>query len=127
MTTDARFDGPGPQAKWRAGLDDGVFLLLTCRACGRYAFPPTVCCVHCGSPDTALVQASGIGTVYSATTVRARDHSYNLSLIDLAEGVRMMSSVSGDPETVRIGERVMARIERKGDGVRVVFDRGEPA
>ncbi|MNC72996.1 hypothetical protein D3C75_1241260 [compost metagenome] len=51
--------------------------------------------------------------VYSTTVVRQRppSPSYNVALIDLAEGVRMMSRVEGvAPEEVRIGMAVRAKI-----------------
>lgn len=68
-------------------------------------------CAKCGSALLEWVTASGRGTVHAATVVRQRDGSYNVSLIDLAEGPRMMSRVEGlAPEAVRIGMRVAARI-----------------
>jgi uncharacterized OB-fold protein len=57
------------------------------------------------------VEASGAGTVHSTTTVRAREGDYNVSLIDLAEGCRLMSRVEGvAPEAVAIGMAVRAGI-----------------
>ena len=60
------------------------------------------------------------GVVYSTTTVHARDGDYNVCLVDLEDGVRMMSTVVGiAPDDVRIGMAVRARAD--GDG-RIVFD-----
>ena len=65
---------------------------------------------------TALdwVEASGDGVVYSTTVVRRRPErggDHNVALIDLAEGVRMMSRVEGPaPEAVRIGMAVRAYV-----------------
>ena len=54
---------------------------------------------------------------------RAPTPSYNVALIDLAEGPRMMSRVEGvAPEAVRIGMAVKARVASEGDGFVVVFD-----
>jgi hypothetical protein len=57
--------------------------------------------------DTWRVSA-GLGTVYSTTVVRSRDaEAYNVVLVDLDEGFRMMSRVVGvAPEDVVIGARV---------------------
>ena len=58
-------------------------------------------------------EPSGLGTVYSTTTIRKRppEPSLNVALIDLDEGPRMMSRVEGiDAQEVRIGMRVKARI-----------------
>jgi uncharacterized OB-fold protein len=54
--------------------------------------------------------------------------SYNVALIDLAEGPRMMSRVEGvEPAAVAIGMAVQARIiDQDGEPV-VVFDAVEPA
>jgi uncharacterized OB-fold protein len=61
------------------------------------------------------------GVVYSTTTVYARDGAYNVCLVDLADGSRVMSTVTGiAPEDVRIGMAVRARAEPDTD--RIVFD-----
>jgi uncharacterized OB-fold protein len=63
--------------------------------------------------------------VYATTVMRQRapTPSYNVALIDLAEGPRMMSRVEGvAPEAVRIGMRVKARVAREGEVSVVVFD-----
>ncbi|GMA94657.1 hypothetical protein GCM10025881_14810 [Pseudolysinimonas kribbensis] len=51
----------------------------------------------------------GLGVVYSTTTTRSRSGDYNVALIDLDEGFRMMCTVrdAGDGQ-VRIGDRVRA-------------------
>jgi hypothetical protein len=52
--------------------------------------------------------SAGRGTVYSTTVARPRgSDAYNIALIDLDEGFRMMSRVVGRaPEDVTIGLRV---------------------
>ena len=48
--------------------------------------------------------------------------SYNVALIDLAEGVRLMSRVEGvAPEDVRIGMPVQAKIVRDNERPLLVF------
>ncbi|MEP6874803.1 MAG: OB-fold domain-containing protein, partial [Burkholderiales bacterium] len=48
---------------------------------------------------------------------------YNVVLVDLDEGVRMMSRVEGlKPEDVRIGMRVQARVRTEGETPLVVFE-----
>jgi uncharacterized OB-fold protein len=60
------------------------------------------------------------GTVYSTTTVHAREGAYNVCLVDLEDGVRVMSTVVGiAPDDVRIGMAVRAREDDEG---RIVFD-----
>ena len=116
----------GAEARHRAALDAGRFIIQRCEACGRHVFYPRVLCPHCGSLALAWVEPSGNGTVYSTTTVRRKPEAggdYDVSLIDLDEGVRMMSRVEGvPPQEVRIGMRVKAKlIEAKGARM-VVFE-----
>jgi uncharacterized OB-fold protein len=59
------------------------------------------------------------GVVYSTTTVHARAGPYNVCLVDLEDGTRVMGTVAGlAPDDVRIGMAVCAR----DDGERIVFD-----
>jgi uncharacterized OB-fold protein len=62
--------------------------------------------------------SKGIGTVYSTTVIYSRDENpYNVALIDLDEGYRMMSRVEGiDPEHIRIGMRVQVQMRAFDDG-----------
>lgn len=78
-----------------------------------------------GATDLEWVEASGLGTVYATSVMRQRPPaaSYNVALIDLAEGPRMMSHVEGiAPEAVRIRMRVKARVTRDCETPIVVFD-----
>jgi uncharacterized OB-fold protein len=98
------------------------------RSSGRHVFYPRVAEPRTGATDLEWVEASGEGTVYATTVVRQRPPtpSYNVALIDLAEGPRMMSRVEGiAPEDVRIGMKVRARISRDGDQHLLVFDPAE--
>jgi uncharacterized OB-fold protein len=122
MSADARFDGPGPDAVWRAALAEGRFLIQSCRTCGAHRFPPALVCSQCGSAELDFVEASGRGVVYSTTTVREREGSYDVSIVELDEGPRVMSRVEGLPaEAVVIGMRVRARIADEAEPL-LVFD-----
>lgn len=56
--------------------------------------------------------SQGLGTIYSTTVIYSRDEKpYNVALIDVDEGYRMMSRVEGiDPEHIRIGMRVQVQM-----------------
>ncbi len=62
--------------------------------------------------------SQGLGTVYSTTVIYSRDEKpYNVALIDVDEGYRMMSRVEGiDPEDIRIGMRVQVEMKTFDDG-----------
>jgi uncharacterized OB-fold protein len=69
--------------------------------------------------------------VHAVTTVRrkpAEGGDLNVSLVDLDEGVRLMSRVENlAPDAVRIGLRVKARVQVKDGRGLVLFDALEGA
>ena len=118
-------DGLGPQQAFVQRLRDGRFMLQRAVASGRYVFPPRV--VEPGSGEDAFEWhlVSGRATVYSTTVVRTRrqgEADYNVALVDLVEGPRMMSRVTGiDPGDVRIGMAVEAYIDMLDGEPAVLF------
>lgn len=75
-------------------------------------FYPRLVAPATGKADLQWRVSKGTGTVYAATTVHRRNEEpYNVSLIDLDEGFRMMSRVEDIPaENVKIGMRVKVRM-----------------
>jgi uncharacterized OB-fold protein len=117
----------GIAARHQAALNQGQFLIQRCGACHRHVYFPRELCPHCASDALALVAPAGTGTVYSTTTVRRKPEAggdLNVALVDLDEGVRLMSRVEGvPPAEVCIGQRVQARVlQRDGAAAIVVFD-----
>lgn len=122
-------DPAGAEASYQAQLNQGRFVIQRCNDCSKHVFYPRAICPHCGGASLAWVEPRGTGTVYSTTTVRRKPDAggdYDVSLIDLDEGVRMMSRVEGvSPVDVKIGMRVRARVvDNKGVGL-VVFSAEE--
>ncbi len=117
--------GGSPEREFFDALGDGRFLLQHCAACDGWVFYPRAACPHCGGRALDWREASGGGTVYATSVVRRRPEQgppYNVALIDLAEGPRMMSRVeSVAPEAVRIGMPVTALVDRSGETPVVVF------
>jgi uncharacterized OB-fold protein len=114
----------GPEAQWRKALAEGRFLVQRCRATGTHVFPPRVAAPGTGSADLEWVAPSGRGIVHSVTIVRPRPPAepFNVVIVELDEGPRLMSRVKGlPPEAVAIGLRVMARIAETPDGPLLVF------
>lgn len=112
-----------PDVDYHAHLAAGRFM-LPADASGSPFYPPRATTPGAGSEDVHWIEASGRGTVYSATTVYRKppDANYNVSLVDLAEGPRMMSRVEGVDETdVRIGMAVVARIVTPEQGLPFVI------
>ena len=116
---------PGPEQTYKDKLAQGVFEIQKCGGCGEHVFYPRVVCPHCGADKLDWVAASGSGTVYSTTVVRRKPEAggdYNVALVDLAEGPRMMSRVVGvEPGGVKIGMKIKARIASEGEARLVEF------
>lgn len=117
----------GPDKAFFDYLRQGRFMLQRAVSDGRYVFYPRAVAPGDGAA-LEWVEASGLGRVYSTTVVRKKppEPSYNVALIDLAEGPRMMSRVEGiAPEAVTIGMAVKAKIDASGEEPVVVFTPAE--
>jgi uncharacterized OB-fold protein len=121
----------GVQAFHQLELDAGRFLIQRCTACTKHVYFPRETCPHCGGAALEWATPAGTGTVYAVTTVRrkpAEGGDIDVSLIDLDEGVRLMSRVDNRaPGTVKIGQRVKARVQVKDGRGLVLFDAIEGA
>jgi uncharacterized OB-fold protein len=117
-----------------AGFWEGVerhrLLIQRCTHCGTLRHPWLPGCNACGGPDWDTVEAGGEGTVYSYVVMHhppfpaftASEHAadaagpYAVALIELAEGVRMISGVVGVPyDKVRVGMPVMLEFRSYDD------------
>ena len=81
-------------------------------AANAAVFYPRVICPFTGSDDLQWRISKGLGTVYATTVVTPqKGDPYNVALIDLDEGFRLMSRVEDIPPLdVRIGMRVKFRV-----------------
>ncbi|MDB5897208.1 MAG: hypothetical protein JWP41_810 [Ramlibacter sp.] len=114
-----------PEQEYFAQLAQGRFMLQRSRSSGRFIFHPRVAEPVTGARDLEWVAASGRGTVHAATVVRPKppQQPYNVVLVDLEEGPRVMSRVEGiAPEAVRIGMKVQARIGSQDEKPILLFD-----
>ncbi|MEM6621811.1 MAG: OB-fold domain-containing protein [Pseudomonadota bacterium] len=122
-------DGLGPEAQYRAYLDEGRFMIQRSASTGVYVFYPRAFVPGSGETDLEWVAASGDGVVYSTTVNRRspeKGGTFNVALIDLAEGPRMMSRVVGmDPTEIAIGMKVRAKIEDLNGAPAVVWEKAE--
>ena len=124
MTIEITYDKPLPEVDdhSRPFFDAtlrGELLLQHCGACGHWMWPVRERCTDCFSADVRWEAASGRGTVYTFTIIHqlfhpgfAKELPYNVSHIELDEGVRMISNVVGVAnEDMRIGARVQVEFE----------------
>lgn len=105
-------DNEAPARVFTRYLVAGQLAFQRCAACAAAIFYPRVLCPVCGATDLRWEISSGRGTVYATTTLHSRgEAAYNVALIDLAEGFRMMSRVDGiEPTEVRIGMEVRLKV-----------------
>ena len=115
----------GPEKTYFNRLAEGRFSIQRCEDCTRAIFYPRNVCPHCGSMQLEWFDPSGLGTVYATTVVHRKPEqggNYNVCLVDLDEGIRLMSRVAGiAPQDVRIGARVRAQVETVADVPQLVF------
>ena len=113
-----------PEKEYLAYLAAGKFMIQRSPKSGRHVFYPRLAEPLTGDP-LEWVEACGRGTVYSVTVLHPRppEAAYNVVLIDLEEGPRMMSRVDGiNAEKVTIGMPVQAKIIQENGQALLVFE-----
>ncbi|WP_236791866.1 Zn-ribbon domain-containing OB-fold protein [Amycolatopsis sp. GM8] len=108
-----------------AGLEAGQLRVARCEACGESRFPPKPVCPHCrASGGIEWFTAAGTGTVWSFAVFHKAyfpppgpQPPYVVAVVLLTEGVKIISTVTGDG--VRVGMPVRASFER-ANGVALV-------
>ena len=104
---------------WKA-LAQGQLRMQRCCECGTFRHPPSPICHKCASFEMEWTPLGGGARLYSFTVARQSVHTsldakmpYDIALVDLDEGVRMVSSISGIAASdLRIGMRLKCSIEK---------------
>lgn len=126
MSERVRFEPPESEAGapfWAATREER-FELPWCTGCDRAHWYPREVCPHCGGRELEWRVASGRGEVYAASVQHragwpglAEGVPYTVALVDLDEGVRLLSNVVGcAPEDVEVGMAVQVTWESLSDG-----------
>lgn len=103
---------PELQTFWD-GTRDQRLLVPHCRSCGKTFWYPRTTCPVCLSEDIDWRPSTGAGEVH-AVSVMGRDEKYAVVLVDLDDGVRLMSNAT-TPD-VQVGMRVRLTWEALSDG-----------
>ena len=108
---------PTTEAFWAACAQHRL-IVQRCSTCGAHQHYPRPFCLTCDGRDMVWTRATGRGVIYALTVIRLPVipelvPPYLLALVDLEEGVRMLTNIEGD--TARIGDRVTL-IWRDRDG-----------
>jgi uncharacterized OB-fold protein len=91
---------PGPADQWFwDGVNHGQLLVQRCTSCGKLRHPPAPMCGDCHSLEWNAEPMSGRGTVYtwivSHHPTEPDDDARIVALIELEEGVRFVSNLTG--------------------------------
>ena len=122
---------PDVSGEWKPFWDaaaEGRLLIQTCPACGRRQFYPRAICTGCGG-EPEWLEASGRGSLYTFSVVRQnlvrpfKDMlPYVLAMVDLEEGVRMLTNVVGcDFTDVKIGMPLEVTFVHAKDGLHLPY------
>jgi uncharacterized OB-fold protein len=92
------------------GCREGELRLQRCSSCGELRYPISTICPRCLSTEAAWEPLSGRGRIFSFAVFRhaynkdwAGRVPYNVTLVQLDEGPRLISNVVGvEPEALRI-------------------------
>ena len=116
--------GEASEAFWEATKEQR-FLIQRCDACDSAIFYPREVCPQCLSSDSLEWRpSSGKGTVYAysvqhrpANPTMADRVPYTVALVELDEGIRMMSNIIDcAPDDVSVGMPVTVAWEDLSDG-----------
>jgi uncharacterized protein len=101
-----------PLAAYIAHLKRGELGYQFSPSLGQAVFYPRVIVPKTGAADLEWRVSKGLGTVHATTVVHTQQGTpYNVCLVDVDEGFRMMSRVEDiPPAEVKIGLRVKFRV-----------------
>jgi len=111
-----------PADDWRQALSGKKLTFQTCASCGHNWLPAREDCPECWTPDWRWTEAGGGATVISwviyhvAFDPRFRDRTpYNVTLVELDEGPRLITNLTEMPEGDITGRRAQLVFEEDFD------------
>ena len=116
---------------WRLNQQRYALIGEECENCGVKLFPPRDVCLECKAPAYELYTFSGLGEVFSYTTIydapAGFEHNtpYTLALVKLDEGPIITAQLTDmDREDVNIGmrvEMVTRKLRTDGDEGMIIY------
>jgi uncharacterized OB-fold protein len=107
---------------WDACARD-TLVIQHCDQCGHQWLPPMSACPKCLAAEVRWVPASGRGYVYTWTVYHQAYHPafpvpYNVAVIELEEGPRLVSNIVECPlDQIRIGMPVEVVFDHVAEGI----------
>ncbi len=94
-------------------LDQVALCGSRCRDCGETTLGENAVCPNCGGGEVATLPLSRDGVLWTATVVRHKPPGnyhgpdpfvpFGMGLVELADGIRVLSRIDADPGELRIG------------------------
>lgn len=106
------------------GCAAGELRIQRCTSCGKHVFYPRPACPHCYSTDLEWVVSDGTATLHSYVISHragpgfAEEVPYVIAIVELPEGVRMMTNlveVEADPEKLPLDMPLRVVFEPRGE------------
>ncbi|MCM3740037.1 Zn-ribbon domain-containing OB-fold protein [Oceanobacillus luteolus] len=100
------------------GLNNDELLIQQCRSCHKNIFYPRSFCPNCFSEEIQWKKASGKGKIYSYTVVHhafgpfKEETPFIVGIVELDEGVRMLTRIIGERNQVQIDKEVTVVFQR---------------
>ena len=109
---------PETEEFWKA-TKKHILLIQRCKDCEKLIYYPRVACPRCLSSNIQWIKSSGRGIVYSYTIIHRagdkafdKDIPYAYAIIELDEGVRMISNLINTAHNkITIGMKVKVIFE----------------
>lgn len=105
----------------RAGLEAGELRIPRCDLCQELIWFPRAFCPRCASTSVSWFTAAGTGTIYSFSIVRkglgvfAEASPYAVAYVELVEGPRVLTNITGPLDRLEIGADVVAVVDTGAD------------
>lgn len=110
---------PLTEPYWK-GLAEGELRHQLCRSCAKVWLPAREECPGCLSEDVTWAASSGNGRLVSWVVYHQASHPafvdrvpYNVAIVELDEGARLITNVLADEGDLAIDRRVVLKIEQE--------------
>lgn len=114
---------PETQHFWD-GTKAGELRLQRCNGCGKTYFPPRPFCASCGSRNVSVIKATGKAVLWSYVihhrAVPGFKPPYAIAVVQLAEGVKMMTNIvecEQTPEALQLDMELEVVFEKQNDDI----------
>ncbi len=121
----------GLAAEFYERCGSGALHFQRCTSCSTWRHLPRAMCAKCGSPDWEWAASSGRGRIFSWTVTHETAHPafaaetpYAAILVEMEEGVRLVSRLRGlPPEEIELDLAVEVEFERVSETVTLPYFR----